>query len=172
MIEIPQVILDGQRRQEMEDVAGREAASRPFPGTTKEAFNLFPEIQVADFKVRPFYDGDFDILESINHPFIAWMMSNEAEKKNRLYKIQGRAAWQIMWLLTTPIEEIEKECDDGTLKDSIEKKPRKIFGRMRFEAINAIHDAIFRQVSIYWNSSAAYRDKENGEAGGSGNPPK
>lgn len=159
----------------LEDKAGEEAASKLFPGSSKDAFRVFNDIEIEKFKVRMFYDGDFDVLQSINHPLIAWVETKAGERESKIPPARGKTAWQIMWLLTTPIEEIEQRLEQGTLKDDFEKLPRKIFGRLRVEALARLYGAIYDQFNIYWDSGASFRnkdsEKENGEAGSTQGPP-
>jgi hypothetical protein len=173
MIQVPPEVLERQKEQVIEDQAGLEAAHKPFPGTSKNAFNVFPNKKAGPYDIRPFYDGDFDILESINHPLIAFIAEPEETRIKKLPPENGKTAWQIMWLFTRSIEEIEDRFDKGTLQSDFERLPRKEFGKLRREALREIYGAIYEQMSIYWDSSAAFQaKKEDEEAASSTSPPK
>jgi hypothetical protein len=173
-MEIPKHVLAKQAEQDIEDQAGREAAHKPFPGSSKAAFDIFPNKQAGPFSIRPFYDGDFDILESINHPLIAWVSEPEESRKSKYPPTRGKTAWEIMWLLSTPIEEIEERFEKGTLKNDLEKLPRLKFGRLRAEALAEIYGVIYEQLSLYWDSSATFQAKkeDDKEAASSSSPPQ
>lgn len=173
MNELHQHILDAQAAQDAKDDVTRQAAKRPLPGNARKIFSITPDIKVGPWTVRPFYDGDFDILESLDHPLLRWMSDKDIESRLKHYKMRGLAAWQLLWLMTTPIGEIEELYDAGTLSEELKVRPLKTFRRIQQPELQELHAAIFDQVSVYWGAASTYgKDaaKEGGDPPSSGQP--
>lgn len=84
--------------------AATEAAKAPFPGPLRKAFTTPLTKTVGPFKVRPFFDGDYDILAALEHPlqlFLSNSLSEDAWGK-KLKTIRGQDAWNLCHLFTTP----------------------------------------------------------------------
>lgn len=85
----------------------KHANAMPFPGPLKDAFSIVPNIQVDKFSVRPFYDGDYDIICTLGNPLGELMASTISGKSsNTDYFPRGQTAWEICYLFTNGIEKM------------------------------------------------------------------
>lgn len=140
----------------------KAANATPLPGALKDAFAVAPNIQVNKFSVRPFYDGDFDILVSLGNPLGEIMMTTingTGDKPN--YVPRGQVGWEICYLFTNPIEQCFEEVENGSFK----KNARSAFCKFRLPALGEIHQAVMQQLAIYWSTGINYEEVEDQEEG-------
>lgn len=140
--------------------AVKEANAVPFPGALKDAFDIAPEIIVGDYRIRPFYDGDYDILASLENP-LASAMAEVMERKDSKtdYLPRGQTAWEICYLFTNPIEQALDEIKSGTFKENAKQK----FFKLRIAGLVAIHEAVMKQLAAYWSTAVGYESIEDDE---------
>lgn len=132
--------------QDRKDVA--QANRTPFPGELRDAFSVAPDIKVDRYTVRPFYDGDLDVLQTINHP-LAEMAFGKGGWGEDLKTTRGQMAWTLCYLMTTTAENIGKmlECADGM--EDLQHRAKQTFSTLRIAGLIAIQKAIFTQFSAY-----------------------
>lgn len=149
-MDIEQQIAETMARHAVEDAAGRRAAAEPLPGPLHDAFAIQPDIAVGPYKVRPFYDIDFEYLSLLDHPLYKMISGSDHD-----FVPRGPHAWELCWIMTRDVdvsEEIIKKLGVAALKDAA----RKEFGRMRLPALSDINAAIVKQLTIYWSPVIAY----------------
>lgn len=130
-----------------------EANAAPFPGSTRDAFSIVPDIKVDKYSIRPFYDGDYDILTELNNPLSELMAANiEGREAKKDYVPRGQPAYEICYLFTTAIEDAVKEIKDGTFKENA----RNSFFKLRLAGLIEIHNAVMKQLGIYWSTTIGY----------------
>jgi hypothetical protein len=154
-------IAETVARQDMEDKVGMMAATTPLPGPLADAFAPQPDIVIGPFKVRPFYDADFEFLSWLEHPLHRFMLKGEGED----FVPRGPMAWELCWLMTRPIEEVEKIFAAGGRK-AVSEAARGVMGRLQIAALTALCDAAIRQMTVYWSPVLKYgaaTEKKEGE---------
>lgn len=140
-----------QRAQAAEDAAGRQAAATPLPGPLRDVFALVPDIAVGPFKVRPFYDIDFEFLTALNHPLKDMMVEGKISDK---FLPTGAMAWQLCWMMTRPVDEADAVFKKGVLEVNV--AARAEFGKLQLPALAKLIEAVIRQMTIYWSPSLEY----------------
>ena len=158
MSPIPQALLDAEKQlvseAKAEDKAARAALSVPMPGPLRDVFAIQPNIDVGIYKIRPFVDFDFEVLQQINHPIVI---------DPTIMKNNGRRAWQLIWILTHDPDEVELSIKDG----SFDTKARQEFGKYQLAAVLQLMTAVLEQFKIYWSTSIPYGGSESDS-----NPPE
>lgn len=155
------IVTEVQGKREAVKVAN----ATPFPGSLKKAFSIVPSIEVGPFKVRPFYDGDFDILITIGNPLGDLMAKKMANNDVALdnYFPRGQTVWEICYLFTTPIRQAWKEVEDGQFKHNARDK----FMETQLLELVEIHNAVMQQLGVYWSTAIGFEaveDTAEGEA--------
>jgi hypothetical protein len=145
-LSIEQLQVEERRRRTLV-----QAGMTPFPGPAKDAFALSPEIEVGKFKVRPFYDIDFELLAEIKHPLYdaCIKLDKEASIASR-----GPQAWQLCWLFTHTPEEGEAAVKDGTL----DSEAKAEFSKMQLKGLTALQEVIYHQLELYWAPMMSYEE--------------
>lgn len=130
--------------------ATNEANRVPFPGPLRQAFAVTQNIQVGPYSVRPFYEGDFEWLQELNHPLHKMMDKDSGDDAwtEDLTKVRGQAAWNICYLMTTPAEEIESMQDSPDGMKQLQAKAKEKFRRSIFGDLIALQTAIIKQFTI------------------------
>lgn len=152
------------------DAVAKRALANPLPGPLADVFAIPQEIEVGPYKVRPFFDADFEWLKALGNPFYDMMdagMNGKEVPAN--YVPRGQGAWEMCWLLTHTI----KECRDGFKAgvQSVKEASANQFGEVQIRGLMALNDAIMKQVQLYWAPSIQYGPTaKEGEATES-NPP-
>lgn len=146
----------------------REAAaalSEPLPGPTRDVFAIVQDIPVGKWKVRPFYDLDFVLLEELQHPLSKIIkVSLAGEKTNDDYIPSGVSAWQLFWVMTRPPEETEALLRDNDLA-LLNQSAKSEFGRLSFAALVKLYEAVVKQIGTCTSGNIAYgAPTEEGEA--------
>jgi hypothetical protein len=182
MAEITQEQIEKrQREQETEDAAARQAAGKPLPGPTADAFAPQPEIKVGEYSVRPFCDADFETLQFLDSPLVKMMAAafggqkSEEDGEKIIRKVShGQHAWDICYVLTTPADEVDSLLKTGGA-DAVKAAAKKKFGnRLPTGAVIKIVMAAIDQMNKSWETMLGYgapEDKKEGASGGS-NPPQ
>jgi hypothetical protein len=138
------------------------------PGPLKDVFSVQPDIVVGPYRVRPFYDGDFENLSALGHPLHKLMvdgMSGKEPPKEMDPMVRGPALWEMAWMLTREIEDTDTLlAKDG--KAGVAKAAKREFGKLQFGAVMAISKAVAEQMRIYWSSVLGYGASAEGENSG------
>jgi hypothetical protein len=148
---IDKKLVEEQRRQQLEDMAAAEAASTPRPGASARVFAAQQSIQVGPFSVMPFYDVHFEWLQELGHPFATCAVGDTKAFED--FVPRGALAWQLFWLLTTPLEEVEAAMADVP---AAKAAARKKFGSHQLGALFEIYRAVVKQFEVYASSVVGY----------------
>lgn len=146
------VVADIQEKRE----AIRVANATPLPGPLKDAFAIVPDITVGPYKVRPFYDGDYDILTQLENPLAQFIGDTFSKKESSGYMPRGQVCWEICYLFTIPIRQAWEEVEKGVFK----KNARDAFFESKLAALVEIHNAVMQQLSVYWSTTLGFENVE------------
>ena len=145
-----------------------EANATPMPGALADAFKIAPEIVVGNYRVRPFYDIDFEFLQQLNHPLHEIIVASQAGKpfEKELLPV-GQPARELCFIFTREPEVTEELITKGN--GDFAHAAKKEFGRMQFQGMNAILTAIQKQMVAYWGPVIGYGEEETEGASGTRN---
>ena len=136
------------------------ATATALPGALREVFSPTPAIELGGgkYKIRPFYDADWEILEALQHP-IRNLKSGEVES----YKPTGPDARMLAWLFTRPIKEVRetvRRVGIAGLRDLADDA----FYEFGIGEHIAVSKAVYRQIELYWAPVIKYAaDAADGE---------
>lgn len=133
------------------EAANQKALSTPMPGALATAFAPVQDIEIHGYKVRPLYDLDFEILQSLKHPLAGMVLANE-EYGNKLADLRGQKAWTAIWLLTRSLDDAEM----AWVKGEIESLARKEFGRKQLGELTELMKAVFVQFAAYFSTVVGF----------------
>jgi hypothetical protein len=155
-MDIEQQIAAEVQRIQASDEAGIKAVYDPLPGPTKQIFDPQGYIEAVGLKIRPFYDIDFEWLKSLDHPLHKMMVENHGKPEaNNEYIPRGPHAWQLAWLMTHPVDDVDKVFEEGG-NQSIIKSAKKEFYKSQLQYLAQIHVAIMQQLQIYFSGCINY----------------
>lgn len=159
-------LADHLLRQQSNDLA----MSEPLPGAVRDAFSPVQDIKVGPYSVRPCYDGDIEYLSLLKHPLHEMRMRARASKSGQvenLYEPQGPKAWELCFLFTHSLDEIDEIVAKGGLS-ALQTGAKKEFSRKQLLALVEISNAAVQQYVLYWQPvlgyGAAAPEGEDGEA--------
>lgn len=141
------------------------AMAEPLPGAVRDAFAPMQDIEVGPYKVRPCYDGDIEYLSLFDHPLHEMRLRAQAAGSGEienLYQPQGPMAWELCYLFTHSLDEIDALVEEGGL-DALRKEAKKEFSRKRLAALVAISEAAIQQYGLYWQPVLSYGASESGD---------
>lgn len=152
------------------DAAAR-ANTIPLPGPLADAFSVAPEIKVGKYTVRPFYDADFEFLQTLNHPLHELMIESQAGGKIDSSKQKRSSVWELFYIFTHEINDVDALfCQGEEGIKTLKAEARKEFSRLQGPAVVALDAAIGRQMERYWSPCIKYDEAPDGEeANGSTN---
>ena len=179
--EVERQLRANQARFAVEDNAGLRAASDPLPGPLKDVFKTPDSIDVAGhYQVRAFYDFDMEVLVQLDHPLHKMMMAGQAGTETEAeYTPRGMPAWELCWLMTTPVREVDKVLVESGVA-GLRAKAKEEFSCLQMGGLMAVSEACIRQIRAYWAPVLGYAApeqpgddgaKKNGHASLSGPPP-
>lgn len=131
----------------------REANIKAMPGPIEDAFSPVPEIKVGKYTIRVFCDGDFEMLEKMNHPIFKTTFG-VGKFGESLEDFRGINSWRLFYLLTRPFDEAETQFKQGL--EAYDNCARKEFSGYRFKALAELMKAVYRQHDIYWGPVLTY----------------
>jgi hypothetical protein len=142
----------------------QEAASRanatPFPGPLKDAFAIAPDIKVGPYSVRPFCEIDWEFLQTLAHPLNDILMSRLGGKENDTdYMPRGQVAWELCYIFTHPIDEVEAAFKVGV--DEVRKLAKKEFSKLPMAGVVMLHKAVLQQVMLASATAISYASGED-----------
>lgn len=159
-------------RQKIEDQAAELALATPRPGPLRDVFSSQPDIKVGKYTIRPFYDLDFEWLQELEHPFASFAVGNTKELED--FVPRGPKGWQLFWLMTNKIEDIEAVFASGGVKE-VNKLARGEFGSYQLGALFKLYEAVVKQLTTYASSVVGYgpaeTESDDKEASGKVPPP-
>lgn len=165
-----EVIEKDLERKRREGQVALAAAAVPFPGPAADAFSVVPEVPVGPYKVRPFYDIDWEFLKALDHPWYnAMAASLRAEESNVQFVPMGQPVWDLAYVFTTSPDEVEALFRQGG-KDAVQAQSRALFSRLRLNALKALAEAVTYQQTIYW--SAGNKTEDANAANPTSPPPR
>jgi len=128
------------------EVAGI-ANAVPLPGALRDAFSPQQDIIVGKYKVRPFFDLDFEILQMCDHPLAKMAMGGE-KYGEKIQDLRGTSAWLLCWLMTHDIDEVDELSLLG--KEAVQKAARKEFSRLQLGGLLEISKAVLEQFGRFF----------------------
>lgn len=134
-----------QAKAEKEVVAIANAV--PLPGALRDAFSPQQDIVVSKYKVRPFYDIDFEILQMCEHPLAKMALGGE-KYGEKIQDLRGQSAWLACWLLTHDVDEVDEVAQGG--KEAVQKAARREFSRLQLGGLLEISKAVLEQFGRYF----------------------
>lgn len=156
--------------QQHQDRIGKMAAAEPFPGPTRDVFALIPDIPVGPYRIRPFYDYDFEVLSSLKHPLHAMMVEamGGKESSSLTFEPRGPQVWNLAFLMTRSPDVIDEIVGKGGW-DAFRSAAKAEFSRLQIPALTEIVKVIAHQMRIYWSPTLGYGEK-TGEGEQGSNP--
>jgi hypothetical protein len=153
-----------EHAEKMDAVAKANAV--PLPGSLADAFATAPHIEVGPYRVRPFYDADFEFLQELNHPLHDMIVASQSGQTVDTSKHKRSALWELLYIFTNHIDHIDSLFLEG--KAGIEKlklAARKEFSRKQGPLIVALDTAIGQQLERYWSPCISYDSAAPSEEG-------
>lgn len=162
--QVPPQVIEKVKQTAEDNKVIAEANRLPFPGPAKEAFSVAQGIKFGPYTVRPFYDGDFDVLTTLEHP-LAGLVFGESDWGEDLKTTRGQQAWDLCYLMVTPAEEIGTllESEDGFVQ--FKKNAKKEFSKCQFGDLVALQTVIVKQFNAYFTPVVGFEaaDEEGGK---------
>jgi hypothetical protein len=157
------------------NIANAQAMAEPLPGPVRDAFSVCEGIKCGPFTVRPCYDGDIEYLSQLGHPLHEMRLqaqANESGEVENLYRPQGKAAWELCYLFTRSLDEVDAVVEGGGL-DAFRKDAKKVIGnKCSLSMLVALSTAAIKQYTAYWEPMLSYGEIETDDDEGSKkNPP-
>lgn len=141
---------------EQADQVAQKALREPLPGPTRDAFALNPEIQVGPYKVRPFYDFDFDVLSQLNHPVYRLMKSGLEGKQPELEQVpRGPDMWMLAYLMTRPAKQT-RDLIRSRGVEGLRFEAEEQFSELSLAALLELFEAVTKQIQTYWGPVIKY----------------
>lgn len=147
-----------QSRRENE-VAGI-ANAIPLPGALRDAFSPQQNIDVGKYKVRPFLDMDFEVLQLCEHPLAKMAMGGE-KYGEKIQDLRGPNAWLACWLMTHDADEVDTIAQMG--REAVQKAARKEFGRLQLGGLLEISKAVLEQFGRYFATVVILEQSSDGD---------
>ena len=153
-------VADIQERKE----AVVRAIATPLPGSLADAFSIAPEITVGKYKIRAFCEIDFEFLQALQHPLYEMLIATFSGKENKSdYFPRGQVAWELCYIFTHSIDEVEELFKTGT--GYVKEAAKKEFGKVTFAGVLVLHKAVLKQVMMALTTAIAYGSAEDGDEG-------
>lgn len=157
------------------DSGRKRASAEALPGPLKEAFSLVKDITVGQWRVRPFYDIDFEFFAALEHP-LDRMYKDAVEGKEispaqERAMLSGKTGWQAAWIMTRPIDEVEALLNEPNGASALNAKARAEFSRLQPKVLAQIAGAIMRQVAIASSTAVGYEEESETEVAKSAENP-
>lgn len=163
-----QKTLEAEQQARREDEAAKKAAAVPMPGPLRDAFLAAPDIQVGDYKVRPLYDMDVEVLQAADHPLykVVGSLLTTGRADYGGYIGRGPDGWLAAWMLTEDVDTVDAAWRDGTAREKAKAK----FGRSQIALLVRLADAVTVQVLAYADTMLPYAPER--PDGGADDPPR
>lgn len=143
------------------------ANATPMPGALRDAFSPQQEIAVGRYKVRPFYDLDFEVLQQVGHPLAKMAMGGDRYGE-KVEDLRGANAWVACWLLTHDVDEVDALSQQGA--EAVKKAARKEFSRLQLGGLLEISKAVLEQFSRFFSTVVVLEASQSDDDGAQ--PPK
>lgn len=153
-----EVIEQDLARRGKEGQVALAAASVPLPGPAADAFTVVPDVPVGPYKVRPFYDIDWEFLKALDHPWYHIMSASLQQQESSVAFVpMGQPVWDLAFVFTNSPDDVEAWFKSEG-KDGVQAEARKQFSRLRLPALKALTEAISYQQNIYWSAGNKAED--------------
>ena len=172
--EVPEAVRKTLERAQLEDEVGKQALAAPLPGPLDKVFAPEQTVKVGRWTVQPFYDAHFEFLVALQHPLADMMQSvfggGESKESPELDQMpRGPRAWELAWIMTRPIDDVEAVIKKGGM-DLVREQAKQEFSRLRLFDLIQLLQVIMAQVGVYWSPTKGYAEKPvatdgNGEEG-------
>lgn len=162
------VSVERLRDHQLRTAANDLAMGEPLPGAVRDAFAVMPDIKVGRYTVRPCYDADIEWLSMLEHPLHQMRLNAQASggAVENLYTPQGPAAWELCYMFTHPVDEVDELMTSSGL-DGFRRAARKEFSRLQLAGLVKLSEAAIHQYGMYWNPlldyGAAKAEDDDGE---------
>jgi len=146
------VPADKLKEHQLRLTANAMASAEALPGPVRTAFDPCQNIQVGPYSVRPCYDADIEYLSLLSHPLNEMRLQAQASGDGNvpnLYQPQGQPAWQLCYLLTTDIDEIDALFEKGGI-EAFKKAAKKKMSRLQLSALVKLSEACIEQYGRFW----------------------
>jgi hypothetical protein len=127
--------------------ATAEANKVPFPGALAAAFAAPQTVEIGGYKIYPFCDGYIDVLQTLNHPLAKLLDKDDEDGWGADIKsTRGQLAWNLCYLMTTPVDEIEKlvETPENWVPE-FEKLAKAKFKNVLYRTLVGLQTVIVQQ---------------------------
>lgn len=171
--EIQEKVQAAAQALAQEDAVGAQAQAVLFPGPLKQVFAPKQDIDVRSWKVRPFYDADWETFAALNHPIDdlrKQAMANvragktQDEVNTERMEVRGPMVWQMAYVLTTPCREVRKllrEKGVAGLNDAAEEK----FCETDAFELKDLAEAVMEQMGRYFAPTIGHGPADIGKDG-------
>lgn len=136
------------------------ANATPMPGALRDAFSPQQDIEVGHYKVRPFYDLDFEVLQQVGHPLAKMAMGGERYGE-KVEDLRGVNAWIACWLLTHDVDVVDETSQKGA--DAVRKAARKEFSRLQLGGLLEISKAVLEQFGRYFSTVVSLEPSQSSD---------
>jgi hypothetical protein len=164
--EIQERLKQEAKQQRIEDLAAPYASAAANPGPLRDVFAPQQNIKVGPYSVRPFYDVDFEYLQILDHPFQSFAVGNVEEMEK--FVPRGLKGWQLLWLLTTPISEVEQAFNEDDAVSLVNEMARNKFKHGQLAQFLLLYQAIVKQLTVYASAVVGYEPAEEPTKDGKG----
>jgi hypothetical protein len=145
--QLPPALAEKLEQAKLDKESTQAANATPLPGALADAFSPDQNIIVGKYKVRPFYDLDFEILQMCEHPLAKMALGGERYGE-KIQDLRGASAWLACWLLTHDVDEVDEVSQQG--KEAVQKAARREFSRLQLGGLLEISKAVLDQFGRYF----------------------
>lgn len=149
--EMQEEIKTGQQRQAKDDQRGTVAAGTTLPGALREVFVAVPDIEVGPYKVRRFVDADFARLSQLGHALNSFSSMQDWMNNPT---ITGPEAYNIIWLMTTPVPDAKEKLRKGV--DVVKGEALENFSELAGLELGMLIRAVGTQLARYMGARLDY----------------
>lgn len=131
------------------------ASATALPGPLADAFAIAQDIVVGPYRIRAFFDIDYEFFAMLKHPLDEFFKQAVEGKEPDVKKFlpSGMPAWQSFFIMTTPVDDIEKILQEPNGVEELNKQAKAKFSRLQPRALAALFEAVMKQINIS-NSTA------------------
>lgn len=154
----PEKLLEHQAKQ----TADKQAMAEPLPGPVRDAFSINPSVKCGDYTVRACLDYDIELLSNLKHPLNEMrlaVIASEGREVPELFKPSGSMAWELCFIFTTPIDELEGIIDKVGI-EGLKLAAKKKFSRFQPTGLTLLSSVCIKQYLASWNPALAYGEAE------------
>jgi hypothetical protein len=147
--QLPAALAAKLEQAKLDKEATQAANATPLPGALADAFSPQQDIIVGKYKVRPFYDLDFEILQMCEHPLAKMALGGERYGE-KIQDLRGASAWLVCWMMTHDVDEVDELAQQG--KEAVQKAARREFSRLQLGGLLEISKAVLEQFGRYFST--------------------